>query len=142
MTLMMQPRVRPVTQQDEIIPSSYVILAFTQRCQCCKAVHHWSETYALASLKSFWDTKSRVSNLHRIDQPKYDLPIEKRVMPEKLIPFCHSCNEPTLHDLPAPPVPPRQVLGLTEGSKPITKSTSTTPLKARPTLADLGELFK
>jgi len=83
----------------------------------------------------------RISNLHRIDRPKYDLPIEKRVMPEKLIPFCHSCYFPTLHDLPPPPVPPRQLLGgLTEPPKPLT--TVKREATKRPTVADLMELLK
>lgn len=130
--------------QDEIIPERYIVMAFTQRCQCCRAIHQWSELYALANIRPFWNAGRKVTNLHRIDQPKYDLPIEVRRQPEKLIPFCHSCNEPTLHDLPRPPTSAKQFLGnLTEALKPVPiKSTSTTKPKSRPTLADLAELLK
>lgn len=133
------------TFTEEIVPERYIIMAFTQRCACCRAVHRYSETYSLANLKTTWNLGKRTTNLHRIDVPKYDLPIEVRQQPERTIPFCHSCNEPTLHDLPPAPVPPKQFIGSTlSPPKPtLVKSTTTGGPKApRPTIADLAELLK
>jgi len=128
------------SQPDDPVPHSYVILAHVQRCTRCCAVHRWSETYASLSLSTTWSLGKRILNLHRIDQPKYDLPITIRHQPEQQIPFCHACNEPTLHDLPPPPPPPKQLLsGI---SAPIPLRPAPRPAAKRPTLADLTELLK
>jgi hypothetical protein len=89
MSLTLAPREAP-------LPSAYVIVARTQVCDCCLARHTWSETYSLSQSRSRLGLGS-IEQLHAITTPKYRVPIHKRytLKPER-VPFCHSCNEPSL----------------------------------------------
>ena len=77
-------------------PSSYVIVARTQVCDCCHSRHTWSETYSLSLARSRLGM-GLIEELHSIREARYRVPISKRFsLKAERVPFCHSCNEPTL----------------------------------------------
>jgi len=51
-----------------------------------------------------------VTNLRRLDQPRYNLPIRHHTVAEVEVAFCHACCFPSLSHLPAPPPAPHTVL--------------------------------
>lgn len=98
-------QLKPITPLADLIPLSYVIIKKSQQCLCCGAKHEFTELYLKSRAHSHYFHKS-VLNLHRLDRkPQWNLPIETVSQKREDLPFCHSCNLPTLNDLPPPPRP-------------------------------------
>lgn len=96
-------QLKPITPLADLIPLSYVIIKKSQQCLCCGAKHEFTELYLKSRAHSRFFSRS-VLNLHRLDRaPQWNLPIETVPQKREDLPFCHSCNEPTLNDLPPPP---------------------------------------
>lgn len=85
-----------IAPKEAPIPSAYIIVARTQTCDCCKATHTWSETYALSTTKARLGLGTPSQQLHKIREPRYRVPIWKRHTNAERIPFCHACYEPSL----------------------------------------------
>src|SRR5262245_12639677 len=151
---MVHPVPHPITASDAhegIVPHLYLIMRRSQHCECCGATHTWSELYAQTFMRANWGYGKPIVNLRKLDSPpKYNLPIELRSTPPVMIPFCHSCNEPTLsHANPPllePPPGAKVVIGASTLSqvepRERTKPKSSTSPRRRLTSAQLAELLK
>src|SRR5262245_30261100 len=88
--------VSDIEPHEPFIPIKYVTFKRVQGCACCDRVHEWCELFVFCESRSR-NGYSRVENWHRIDWPKYDLPIEQRDEDRcDIVPFCHDCYEPSL----------------------------------------------
>lgn len=116
-----------MTQQPAPIPHHYLILHHSQRCACCGRTHDWSELFAVSYLRPTLGFGKPVTNLRSLDTPEFNLPIVRKKLPAKPVPFCHSCFHPSLHDLPDPPSrqPSNTILNLVAKDRP--KEESPTP---------------
>ena len=132
---------------SDIAPHKYVIIERKQRCDCCGAVHSWSEVYALTYIRSRLEVGKYVTNLRHVDQPKYRLPIEQlRATKVARVPFCHGCFHPTLehtNGLLEPETPdPNKVLGSSFKPTVVEAPKAARPKTRRHTVDDILEMFK
>jgi len=140
----------PLTMSDPhegIIPHEYVVITRSQHCECCKSDHTWSELYAMTHIRPHLGLGKYISNLRRIERPKYRLPI--RQIPAKraeIIPFCHACYFPSLMHtytlLDPPPTDPGKVLGFSAKSEPPPKPKEPSEKRKRLSTSDILELLK
>jgi hypothetical protein len=115
------PAPRP---HEDAIPHKYLIWQKSQLCQCCGKLHVWSEIFSVALLRPTLGEGKSVLRMTKIDQPRYNLPIDRREDRPASIPFCHACYQPSLRDFPAPPAPARD-------SEPAPKWIGTKPTAAK-----------
>lgn len=98
-------RALPITMSDphkDVLPHSYVVWRKSQFCINCGSRHDFAELYSKTHLKSrLGMDKSPVTNLRRLDKPRYNLPVERIEGKTEVIPFCHMCYiSVDLTDLP------------------------------------------
>jgi hypothetical protein len=151
---MTHPVPHPITNSDPhegIIPHLYLIMQRSQHCVCCGSTHTWSELYAQTFMRANWGYGKPITNLRKLDgPPRYNLPIELRATPSVSIPFCHSCNEPTLAHanppLAEPPPGAKVVIGASTLSQVEPRERAKPKPASKPgrrlTSAQLAELLK
>lgn len=117
------------------IPSKYRIEEHGQICQCCRSIHKWTLCFAVSISPAKLGLGAPVTQLKPCSRPEWNLPIEHIRAPMTQIPFCHSCNSPSLGDLPTPPssFQPRKM-------KDAAPAPKTSPVKH--TAADLAALLR
>lgn len=98
----------PITMSDphkDVLPHTYVAWKKSQFCRNCSSMHSFTELYAKTHLKSRFGQGAPVTNLRRLDEPRYNLPVERIEGKTEVIPFCHMCYiSVDLSDLPNIPV--------------------------------------
>lgn len=137
-------RPAPIIPPQEAIPLAYVIVKKSQRCLCCSSIHEFSELYLKSHLGPRLGYGKKVLNLHRlVESPKWNLPIEKLQQNLESLPFCHSCNSPSLLDLPSPPSPEKPSIRLaSQAPQPPLKANEVSRLNRSPRdQKTLDELF-
>ena len=133
-------------------PHCYVIQHQVQRCVCCHSKHEYSQVFAETMLRSVqMGRPGYVTNWRAVDwtdghKRLWDLPIKRIEMKPIEVPFCHSCNQPSLAHWPKPPeaVKPQQTLHYPPKPTP-TSETGIPKAQSRAkrhTAADLLEMLK
>lgn len=97
------------TETQGVIPISYVLCITRTHCRTCGTMHESSEFYALNHLRSRTGAGTFVQNMSRVDEPKWNLPIEVRLVGQREVFCCSECADHVgLSHLPNPPQPERK----------------------------------
>ena len=123
-------------------PDRYIVHQHTQRCVCCGTTSRWSEVFAHFTVTGF-NGKPNGNTLQRLrwPSPLYNLPIERTLVREEMVPFCHDCQNPSLNNF-WPSVPSHRPQVVVSVANAPAKPAKPEPVKpAKLTLAQLGDLI-
>ena len=84
------------------IPSSYVLNYTINRCASCGHEETHSEFFAVSFIKSRHGTGT-VRHLTRCDGPMFNIPVDRVLTGQHIIPFCSACPTIDLTHLPDAP---------------------------------------
>ena len=129
-------------------PDAYVVLRTTLHCAHCSTLHESCQILLRCELPSRTGLAKVIQMKALQGEPEWNLPIERRALEIKRIPFCHECwdatrpttDHPAIARLPLPPSQDDRLLG---SHKPeVTESADGTSRAAqRPKLKSADDLL-
>lgn len=78
-----------------VLPSVYIVHVRRTRCKACSHISEHPEVYALNHLRPRNGEGKLITNLVRVDEFKYNIPVRAMPIREVFVPACQECYDKT-----------------------------------------------